>query len=52
MNEIIKVKYIFDDNEYEIVDLFEKEGFCSIAVNHWSGKPYKMYVPLKHIIFK
>lgn len=47
----MKVKYIFDNEEHEIIDLFQKEGFCSISISHWSGKPMKMYVPLKHITY-
>lgn len=47
-----KVKYTFDNEEHAIIDLFEKEGFCSISMSHWSGTPYKLFVPLKHIIYE
>ena len=46
---IVRVRYHFDGEIHEIVDLHSKEGFCSISMNHWSGEKYKMYVPLKHI---
>ena len=51
MNNITLVVYHFDGQEHELIDLYSKEGFCSISVKHWSGKPMKMYVPLRHITF-
>lgn len=53
-DEIVGYKYSDQHpNAHVIIDLYEKEQFCSISVdNYWTDKLMKMYVPFTHLIKK